>query len=437
MPGAKAAGGSLREIVRPFYLRRIYFPLFPKRKPPEFDAAWRYPDARPPDAAQNPLQRPAILFLPMNDWHARAQRTAHLALALSRMGYPCVYLNPHLGREFAQRPARSHPDRLTELAPGLYELHVHLPREPVFHHRPLKQAESSAIAQAMTRAVSFIGARAAIQIAAFPVWIGAMTEFRRLNGTPIIYDCHDYLPGFPAVAPSILDLESELFRVSDRIVVSSASLAHRAASYRPPGAIAPALIRNAATPGLLDPPLSPAPATAPITVGYVGALESWFDCAAVRAAAQARPQWRFQLVGRVENAAVERLAELPNVTLAGEIPHGRLGESLARFHVAVIPFLLSPLIEATDPIKVYEYFAAGLPVVASNLPELDRFAPLLGRYRTPGEFIAQLDAAVAESSSDSARDRQTERRAVAAAETWAARAATLSELIESLAPAQS
>ncbi len=412
---------ALRELLRPFYLRRLYFPLFPSRKPPYFDAAWLYPDAEAPADAR----RPAVIFFPMNDWHARAQRTAHLARALSRQGYPCIYLSPHLGREFPRCPDRSARVRLTQLAPDLYELHVHLPREPVFHHRSLTAPESGILAEAIQGALRFIRARAAVQILAFPVWLDAALAIKRHTGAPIIYDCHDYLPGFSGIAPSIVAREPDLFRLSDGVVCSSENLIRRAQSLL---ANAPVLIRNAAPAELLITPRRADIPPSPVIIGYIGALDSWFDCEAVRAAALARPDWRFQLVGRVENSAVAQLAALPNIELTGEIPFRLLGDYLSRFTIAVIPFALNSLIDATDPIKVYEYFAAGLPVVASQLPELDRFSHLLWRYQNPSDFVSKLGLAL---TADSA-SLQEQRRSVAAAETWEKRAETLIRLIDHL-----
>jgi glycosyltransferase involved in cell wall biosynthesis len=47
---------------------------------------------------------------------------------------------------------------------------------------------------------------------------------------------------------------------------------------------------------------------------------------------------------------------------------------MATLDVAMIPFKLTKLIEATSPVKLYEYLAAGLPVVATPMPEVVPFA---------------------------------------------------------------
>src|SRR5271166_3308426 len=94
---------SLKEAVRPYYLRWLYFPLRPRRRPQAFQDCWRYPYRRiAPDTRLPPPASgaPDLIFYPMTDWHNRVQRTQHLVRAFAALGFRCIYLNPHLGREF-------------------------------------------------------------------------------------------------------------------------------------------------------------------------------------------------------------------------------------------------------------------------------------------------------------------------------------------------
>ncbi len=411
--------GRLRELVRPYYLRYFYFRVFPNRRPSYFSDCWKYPEARPALVRGQTV----IIFMPMNDWHTRMQRTQHLASALSRRGYLVIYINPHLGRQFPEPFDRRQPVRLISLSPNLFELHVHLPREPVFHHRPLTSAESGRIAAAVADLLSELSRPRTIQILAFPIWLKAALEIRQQFNAPILYDCHDYLPGFTAIAPAILALEPDTFRASALSLCSAASLADRAKSLAP--AVPTALIRNGATGEFGQIVRAP---TRPIIVGYIGALDSWFDVPSFEAAAIAHPEWRFQLIGRVEHGSLGKLAGCKNVEFVGEAVFEQLGGFLSAFTVATIPFLLNPLIAATDPIKVYEYLAAGLPVVSAALPELDRLGGLIYRYRDPADFVRQLEIAIASDTPGQA----AQRRMWAASETWEDRASQLAEILSGL-----
>jgi glycosyltransferase involved in cell wall biosynthesis len=411
---------SVIERLRPWYLRHVYFKWVPRSKPDYFSSCWNLPEFS--HSLQNSSRDLTFIFLPMNDWHTRTQRNQHLALDLARRGYPVVYVNPHLGREFPDTLRCGEEERLMQIENNLLELHIHLPREPVFHHRLLTGAESLRISTAVTNALRRTGARRAVQVVSFPIWLDAAVSIRGARGAPLIYDCHDYLAGFSNVAQEIIDREADLFRSSDLVLCSANSLMNRAAAETSSPCV---LLRNAAAHEFFS-VMQQLPDQ--VTIGYAGAIDSWFDADAIRFAAQARPQWRFELIGRVESAAVAALADLPNVHLAGEVPFSELPRRLAKVTAAIIPFRLNPLIQATDPIKAYEYLACGLPVVASQMPELERFGDLISFYKTPADFLAQLDQAAVPEPVET-RER---RRRFVATETWQARGAKLAELAEKL-----
>src|SRR5262245_36341642 len=114
--------GPLWEILRPYYLKWLYFPLV--SRPAYFSASWHFPPYAPsPDPAACP---PDLLFFPMTDWHTRIQRTQHLARTFAACGHRCFYLSPHLGREFPQPYPFSSGTQFRRLEPRLVEAHVHL-----------------------------------------------------------------------------------------------------------------------------------------------------------------------------------------------------------------------------------------------------------------------------------------------------------------------
>ncbi len=94
-------------------------------------------------------------------------------------------------------------------------------------------------------------------------------------------------------------------------------------------------------------------------------------------AAQRRRGASFVLIGRESGADLSALAALPNVHRLGEVPYASLPEHLAAFDVCTIPFRRTPLTEATNPVKLYEYLATGKPVVARRLPEIEPFSEVV------------------------------------------------------------
>ena len=69
-----------------------------------------------------------------------------------------------------------------------------------------------------------------------------------------------------------------------------------------------------------------------------------------------------------------RLRSLENVHFLGGKPVDALPGYLKALDVALIPYKLNELTRNIFPLKLYEYLAAGLPIVAAALPELEPFA---------------------------------------------------------------
>jgi glycosyltransferase involved in cell wall biosynthesis len=117
---------------------------------------------------------------------------------------------------------------------------------------------------------------------------------------------------------------------------------------------------------------------------FAGAFRSWhgvIHLAAALGRLHAAGDHRFGAVfigDGPERSAVERMAgDLPGVTFTGALPHDRLPAALAAGDIGVAPF--DPLRHRPlrlgfywSPLKVFEYMAMGLPVVAPALPRLKR-----------------------------------------------------------------
>ncbi len=409
----------LKEAVRPYYLRWLYFPLRPGRRPQAFRACWKYPfsklrgEAPLPEAAS-----PVLLFYPMTDWHTRTQRTQHLVRAFARQGFRCLYVNPHLGREFETTPLFDPDHRLSHIEENIFELHVRLPREPVFHDRLLTREEEAMVYSAIQQVLP--AATTVIQMLSFPLWLDIARRFREEACFPIVYDCHDLLSGFGNIGREIISAEQELLRQADLVLFSAQGLMNQYGA----GLKKRMLVRNAVDArqfGLVKPDPE-----APVTVGYVGALDSWFDIEALREAALAYPKCRFVLAGRIEDKSIRRLASLRNVEFTGETPYHKVPELLASFRVALIPFRITPLTLMTNPIKMYEYFSCGLPVVTTPLPEAQAMGDLVYLASTPTDFARQVGRALAEDDPG----RRMRRRDLALLESWDARARDISDEFE-------
>lgn len=179
--------------------------------------------------------------------------------------------------------------------------------------------------------------------------------------------------------------------------------------------------------------LDPAPRPADIAdaagriLGFFGLLHDWVDQDLLCALADAFPEATLVLIGKAQTD-VSRLRSRPNIRLLGQKPYAELPAYAAHFDVALIPFVQNELTLAVNPIKLREYLSAGLPVVATALPEIRLFAG------NPRVWLASEPAAHVEGvrrflSGD--RDAAARRSAARemAGESWAGRCASMARLV--------
>lgn len=98
---------------------------------------------------------------------------------------------------------------------------------------------------------------------------------------------------------------------------------------------------------------------------YVGALDDRFDWERVEAWARARPDIGFVIAG--PDARPPRPVPA-NVEIIGPVPYAEVPALLHTARVGLLPLSDSPLNAGRSPMKLYEYLAAGLAVVARETP---------------------------------------------------------------------
>jgi glycosyltransferase involved in cell wall biosynthesis len=153
-------------------------------------------------------------------------------------------------------------------------------------------------------------------------------------------------------------------------------------------------------------------------VVFAGTIGDWIDLDAVTETARRLPRASIVLVGPGHGA---RGASLPaNVFTPGPVEYERLPAVIHACDAGIIPFRRTPRTEAASSNKLFQYLAAGLPVVASRTFEFERAGAPVALADSPAEFAAAVETALAHRDQD-----RSARVAFAREQTWDRRFATI------------
>lgn len=200
-------------------------------------------------------------------------------------------------------------------------------------------------------------------------------------------------------------LQDRIVAASDGIVATSAEVLRALG----PLAVPTLVLEN----GVDSARFAPEPSVTtprPAVCVYVGALDRRFDWGQVDAWARAHPEARFAVAGP---AAAPPAATPANVELLGPVPYDALPALLSSARVGLLPLSDDPLNAGRSPMKLYEYLAAGLSVVARETPVIrsDEDAGVF-TYSGRDDADAALERALEHASPNSAGTQR------AAAESW-------------------
>jgi glycosyltransferase involved in cell wall biosynthesis len=301
-------------------------------------------------------------------------------------------------------------------------VHVLSPLVIPFHsHRSIQRLNGFLLRRAVRKAARRLGIEHPILWGYVPQ---ALTLVAALQPSCVVYHCVDDIGAHARIDADAFARAEKLFAArADLVIASSPPLAERMRELADnvrlmPNVADTELFATALEDGPIDPSMDALPRPRIVFVGAISAVK--VDLELLGELAELRPEWSIVLVGPVglgdPGTDVSRLAAKANVQLLGHREPSKLPALLRGADAALIPYRVNRLTASIFPIKVYEYLAAGLPIVSTPLPSLASVEGI-SFAATAAETAAALDELLASDS----EDRRRARSRSAAGHSWQAR----------------
>ena len=366
--------------------------------------------------SDQPLERSwsrDVVFLATADWdHPFWTNKQHVAQALADLGHRVFYVEsvglrpPRLESQDLRRIWRrlyrglKPPRRVAERVWVWSPLLIPAPSQP--WQRQLNRLAFSFLLDLWRR---WLGFRVDLFWTYNPL-TALILPLRRSGYRQIVYHCVDDLVAQPCMPASLIAAEEErLCRISTQVFVTSKELLRTRGQYNvhtryDPNVADVAHFARARDERLAIPrdltALPPGP-----RLGFIGAISRYkFDLELIAKLANHRPDCQIVLVGRVgEGDPATDLAGLQNrenLHLLGPRAYSELPHYLAGFDLALLPSPINAYTRSMFPMKFFEYLAAGVPVVTTNLPALADYQHLATFCESRQGFLQAVDRVLSE-----------------------------------------
>ena len=364
-----------------------------------------------------------------NDWDGDPLSKMHAMKILARENR-VLWVNSIGNRRptATARDAKRMLKKISGAVQGLRERHPNLwvltPLAIPFYGSELVRAANGALLKSqIQRAMQQLGFDDVISWSFLP---SSAPVSGMLGESLVVYHCVDEFSAFSdAPAREIRELERRLLLKADVVICSSEKLRADKARVNPNSYLVQHGVDLDHFAKAYD-PRTPLPeelkgAPGPI-IGFWGLIADWVDLQLIRHVADAFSGGTVVLLGN-STADLKPLDGARNVRILGRKPYADLPRYAKAFDVALMPFRVNELTLAANPLKVREYLAAGLPVVSTAIPEVERLG-ICRIGRDADAVVREIAAAIAAGPGPSEI-----RAAHVRSEGWEARVAEMQEIV--------
>ena len=305
---------------------------------------------------------------------------------------------------------------------GTPDFYVYTPAVLPFYGSRMMRALNAALVRSQIRSIAGrigIDLRGSVVFLTVPTALGVI---RKLPRGVLLYNRSDLHSAFEETDQEyIRQLEQALFEECDHVLYASRTLlesekgrTNNRAVFLDHGIDLALFTRN-------ENPEPPDLAEVPRPrIGFFGGIDDYVvDLDLLEHLARTIPNASLVIIGDA-TCSLDRLTALQNVYWLGYRPYESIPAYGTGFDVAIMPWLNNDWIRHSNPIKIKEYLALGLPTVSTDFPEAHRYHDVIEIASSYPEFVARvrraLDGAAISSPerrrqrvSDISWDRQAER----------------------------
>ena len=163
-------------------------------------------------------------------------------------------------------------------------------------------------------------------------------------------------------------------------------------------------------------------------LGYTGTLHAErLDLDLIEAVARGLPHGTIVFMGPnfLREADLSRLTKFKNIVIKDAVPYQCLPDYMRAFDMCIVPHQITPFTESLNPIKLWEYLAAGKPIISTNVAGFRDYSQHIRIVTNAEDFLGAVQDLLHETP-----DTQRSRQVAASGHSWTSRVDTVASIIE-------